>query len=230
MNICLNVHITIKHMLNYSYEGGSIMEQHILTHNYGQEVLIIYQVIAILILATFYAFYFAKIIIQNRRFIKTNQMGIGNKPKKVLLIERIMSCATVLTCVISVCSIFLVKQFLATEVRIIGIVAGVIGVLFFALATITMKSSWRVGIPEEKTTLITQGIYSWSRNPAFVGFDLLYFSICLMFFNIPLVLVSAWATVMLHLQILQEENHMYHMFGDEYEAYKKHTLRYFGKK
>lgn len=190
----------------------------------------IYQIIAILILATFYTFYFAKLVIQRRQSIKTNQMGIGNKPKKVLLIERIMSCATVLAFIVGVASIFLVKQFPATEFRIAGIVIGIIGVIFFASATITMKTSWRVGIPEEKTTLITNGIYNWSRNPAFVGFDLLYLSICLMFFNIPLVLVSVWAAVMLHLQILQEENHMYRMFGREYETYKKHTLRYLGKR
>ena len=190
----------------------------------------IFQIIATLILLVFYMFYFAKIVIQKKQSIKTNQMGIGNKPKNVLRIERIMSCATVLTCVIGVCSIFLVKCFPITEVRIVGVLAGVLGVLFFALATITMKTSWRVGIPEEKTALVTQGIYGWSRNPAFVGFDLLYLSVCLMFFNIPLLLVSLWAAVMLHLQILQEENHMHHMFGEEYDVYKKHTLRYLGKR
>ncbi|MDE5590530.1 MAG: isoprenylcysteine carboxylmethyltransferase family protein [Acetatifactor sp.] len=190
----------------------------------------IYQITAVLILAAFYTFYFVKIIIQKQQSIKTNQMGIGNKPGKVLLIERIMSCATVLTAVFGVASIFLVKQFPAKEVRIAGIVTGITGVIFFASATITMKTSWRVGIPEEKTSLITDGIYKWSRNPAFVGFDLLYLSVCLMFFNIPLVCVSVWAAVMLHLQILQEETHMQNMFGDEYVLYKKHTLRYFGKK
>lgn len=189
----------------------------------------IYQIIAILILAIFYTFYFAKIIIQKQQSIKTNQMGIGNKPRKVLLIERIMSCATVLTAVFSICSIFLVKQYPPKEIRMAGIIIGIIGVIFFGSATITMKTSWRVGIPEEKTALITNGIYKWSRNPAFVGFDLLYLSICLMFFNIPLVCVSVWAAVMLHLQILQEEAHMYNMFGNEYEAYTKHTLRYLGK-
>ena len=116
------------------------------------------------------------------------------------------------------------------ELRIIGILVGVIAVIFFALATITMKNSWRVGIPEEKTSLITNGIYNWSRNPAFVGFDLLYASICLMFFNMPLLLVSICAAVMLHLQLLQEEEHMLKMFGKEYEQYKKHTLRYFGRR
>ncbi len=189
-----------------------------------------YQILAMLILAIFYTFYFAKIIILKQQSIKTNQMGIGKKPKEVLHIERIMGFATVLTAIFDIGSIFLVKQFPANGFRIIGIVLGIIGVMFFVLATITMKTSWRVGIPEEKTSLITNGIYNWSRNPAFVGFDLLFLSICLMYFNILLVCVSVWAAVMLHLQILQEETHMYHMFGDEYVQYTKQTLRYFGKK
>ncbi len=184
----------------------------------------IYQILAMLILATFYSFYFAKIIIQKRQSITTNQMGIGKKPKKVLLIEHFLQLSTVLT------AIFLVKQFPANEFRIVGVVLGILGVMFFTLAIITMKTSWRVGIPEEKTSLITDGIYNWSRNPAFVGFDLLFLSICLMYFNILLVCVSVWAAVMLHLQILQEETHMYHMFGNDYVQFTKQTLRYFGKK
>ena len=188
------------------------------------------KVMAILILIAFYFFYFSKIVIQKKQFIKTNQMGIGKKPKKVLIIERIMSVATVSSCVVSVLSIFCVKRVLMSEIRIVGILLGVIGVIFFAAATITMKNSWRVGIPEEKTTLIMNGIYRWSRNPAFVGFDLLYASMSLLFFNIPLVMVSVWAAIMLHLQILQEEEHMHNMFGAEYEEYRKHTLRYFGRK
>lgn len=190
----------------------------------------VYQIVAIIIMLLFYGFYFAKIIIQKKQSIKTVQMGTGNKPTKVLLIERIMRYATVSSFVAGVCSIFMVKNFPVAEIRIVGVSVGVLSVIFFALATITMKTSWRVGIPEEKTALITNGIYSWSRNPAFVGFDLLYLSVCLMFFNIPLLLVSAWAAIMLHLQILQEENHMHQMFGKEYDDYKKHTFRYFGKR
>lgn len=189
-----------------------------------------FQMIAILMLLVFYTFYFAKIVILKKQSIKTNQMGIGNKPKNVLMIERIMSCATILACVVGVCSIFMVKHVPATEVRMLGVLAGILGVIFFASATITMKTSWRVGISEEKTALVTRGIYRFSRNPAFVGFDLLYLSICVMFFNIPLMLVSMWAAIMLHLQILQEENHMHCMFGEEYDTYRKHTARYIGKR
>ncbi len=67
-------------------------------------------------------------------------MGVGNKSKKVLLIERIMSCATILACIVGVCSIFLVKQLPMTGVRIAGIVVGILGVIFFATATISRKT------------------------------------------------------------------------------------------
>lgn len=190
----------------------------------------IYKIIAIMIMIIFYTFYVVKLLLLNSKSIKTNQAGVGNKPKRVIMIERIMSIATIMTIIAQVCSILCVKNYIMAKLRIVGIILGVISIIFFALATITMKNSWRVGIPEEKTTLITNGIYKWSRNPAFVGFDLLYCSICLIFFNIPLVIVSIWAAVMLHFQILQEEVHMHNMFGEEYDNYKKHTLRYFGKR
>lgn len=190
----------------------------------------LFQVLAIAILIVFYGFYISKIILQKRQSIKTNQMGIGNKPKKVLLIERIISLATVLAIVIEECSIFIVKKVPIVQVRIVGLLAGILAVILFALATITMKNSWRVGIPDEKTALVTNGIYRWSRNPAFVGFDLLYLSMCLLFFNIPLLVVSVWAAVMLHLQILQEEEHMRKTFGEDYIAYMKQTFRYLGRR
>ena len=189
-----------------------------------------FQVSAIAILTAFYGVNISKVILQSRQSIKTNQMGIGNKPKKVLLIERIMGVATVFAVVLEIGSIFLVKNFPAVPIRIAGLLIGVLADIFFASAVITMKNSWRVGIPEEKTALVTNGIYQWSRNPAFVGFDLSYLSMCLLFFNIPLLVVSLWAAVMLHLQILQEEEHMKNMFGNAYIAYAEHTARYFGKK
>lgn len=190
----------------------------------------LFQVSTIAILIVFYGFYIAKIVVQNKKSIKTNQMGKGNKPKKVLHIEKIMGLATILTIIAGICSIFAVKDFPIVQVRIVGVMLGILAIIFFASATITMKNSWRVGIPEEKTVLVTNGIYKWSRNPAFVGFDLLYLSICLLFFNIPLLIISIWAAVMLHLQVLQEEEHMKKMFEEDYINYMNHTFRYFGKK
>ena len=190
----------------------------------------IYKIIALMIMIIFYTFYIVKLLLLNNKSIRTNQAGKGNKSKKVIIIEKIMSFANILTIIVQVCSILFVKNYIMTELRIIGILLGIVAIFFFASATITMKNSWRVGIPEEKTSLITNGIYKWSRNPAFVGFDLLFCSICLIFYNIPLVIVSIWSAVMLHLQILQEEVYMHNMFGEGYDNYKKHTLRYFGRR
>lgn len=189
-----------------------------------------YQIMAILIWIAFYTFYFAKIIMQKKQSIKTHQMGKGNKPKKVLAIEWTMSVANLLASVAGVGSIFGVKSPVMPEMGIAGILTGIFAVIIFALATITMKTSWRVGISEERTALVTEGIYKWSRNPAFVGFDLLYAATCLMFFNVPLLVMSVWAAVMLHLQILQEEKYLHKMFGREYDEYRKHTWRYMGRR
>lgn len=41
-----------------------------------------------------------------------------------------------------------------------------------------MKDSWRAGISEtDKTELVTEGIYQFSRNLAFLEFNLLYIGI-----------------------------------------------------
>lgn len=111
----------------------------------------IYKIIAIMIMIIFYTFYIVKLLLLNSKSIKTNQAGVGNKPKRVIMIERIMSIATIMTIIAQVCSILCVKNYIMAELRIVGIILGIISIIFFALATITMKNSWRVGIPEEKT-------------------------------------------------------------------------------
>ena len=190
----------------------------------------IYQISALLILLLFYIFYLGKIIIQKKHFIKTNQVGTGNKTKKVATVERIMSFANTLNVGAEVISIFLTPSIFFWPVKVLGIALGIIAVIFFSRATVDMKNNWRVGIPEEKTNIVTNGIYKFSRNPAFVGFDLLYVSILLLAFNIPLLIISVWAMIMLHFQILQEEEWLSRTFGEEYEEYRSKVCRYLGRK
>ena len=103
------------------------------------------------------------------------------------------------------------------------------GDVFFAMAVFTMKDSWRAGLAEnDKTEMISDGIYKFSRNPAFLGFDCVYIGLLLMYVNIPLLLCSVFAMIMLHLQILQEETYLANVFGDEYLGYKSKVCRYLG--
>ena len=83
----------------------------------------------------------------------------------------------------------------------------------------------------DKTELVTNGIYQISRNPAFLGFDLLYIGTLLMFFNWILCFLTVFAVIMYHLQIVNvEEDFLFATFGNEYLQYKKKVCRYIGRK
>lgn len=132
-----------------------------------------------------------------------------------------MSFSNLLVILAMLLSVVLLNPSNNTIIIVVSLLCGFLSILFFLLATITMKDSWRVGIPLEKANIITDGIYKWSRNPAFVGFDLLYISSTLLYYNIPLLFNSIFAIVMLHMQILQKEKFMLKTFDNEYKNYKK---------
>ena len=106
-----------------------------------------------------------------------------------------------------------------------------LGDIIFLVSVLCMKDSWRAGIPDkDRTKLVTTGIYRYSRNPAFLGFDFMYVGLLLMYFNLSMLVVSAFAIIMLHLQILQEERYLTENYGDSYREYRKHVFRYLGRK
>ena len=91
-----------------------------------------------------------------------------------------------------------------------------------------MADSWRAGIPDsDKTAFVQRGIYRISRNPAFVGFDLMYIGLLMAFPNIIHLLFAVFPAVMLHLQIGQEEDFLRKTFGTDSEEYCRKVRRYF---
>ena len=116
-------------------------------------------------------------------------------------------------------------------VRAAGLVIAALGTIAFAAAVFTMRDSWRAGIAEkDKTEFVSSGIYKFSRNPAFLGFDLCYIGILLAFFNLPLLLFTVAGMTALHFQILCEESYLPTVFGQSYLEYKAKTNRYLGRK
>lgn len=189
------------------------------------------KVIGICILVFFYAVYIGKMLFQKRKGIQTDQIAKGKRRDKVFYTELIMKVATYTVVMVEVLSIFLGDSGEMSVVRIIGVVLGIAGDFTFLTAVITMEDSWRAGIAEnDETKMITNGIYKYSRNPAFLGFDSVYIGFLLMFFNIPLLIASLSAILMLHLQILQEEAYLQKAFGEEYVWYQSRVNRYIGKK
>ena len=190
-----------------------------------------FQISAVIILLVFYGCYFGKMFMQKKKGIQTDQIGKG-KTGFVKMIELTMKVATLLVPVMEVISISLNISNLPLIVRYVGIIIAILGDIVFVISVWTMKDSWRAGVsPTDKTELVTTGLYQISRNPAFLGFDLVYIGVCLMFFNWVLFFVSVFAMLMFHLQIVNvEEEFLLDSFGEEYISYKKKVNRYFGRK
>lgn len=188
-----------------------------------------YSSLALLILAVFYGIYFTKMLIQKHRGIQTHQIG-KRKEKALHRTETLMAIATFGIVPVQFVSILLDWTHLSANTRFSGFLMGVTGDLIFLAAVISMKDSWRAGIPlQDRTEIVTTGIYAFSRNPAFLGFDLMYLGICLMYCNLFTCLFTAFAVIMLHLQILQEESYLSKTFGNPYLLYKKQVFRYLGR-
>lgn len=193
------------------------------------------KIVAIILMIVFYAAYLGKKYTQRRQGITTNQIGKGeSKPQNVLRTEAIMGIATVAVIPVEVASIIIFPRLTMIPVlqnclpmQWMGLTIAAIGVAFFIIAMLTMADSWRAGIPEnDKTAFVQKGIYSISRNPAFVGFDLLYLGLLAAFPNIVHFIFALFPMVMLHLQIKHEEVFCLKTFGPEYESYTKRVRRY----
>ena len=186
------------------------------------------QIITMIVLVVFYSVYLIKKNLQKKQGIQTNQIGKGAKARKTLLIERIMGSCSIVIIIAELISIMMVHQEESIVLSYIGIILMILGDISFIAAVVTMKESWRAGIAEgDKTELVTNGIYRISRNPAFLGFYLVYIGIMLAFANIGLVIITVATIITFHMQILQEEAFLKSRFGKEYEDYMKRVGRYF---
>ena len=189
-----------------------------------------FQAGSIVLLLVFYGIYFGKMLGQKKKGIRTNQIAKGDKAEELMYIEFIMKIATIGVPVYELVSILWGINKASENMRIAGLIIATVGVMIFGLSVYTMRDSWRAGIPEsDRTKMVSEGIYSISRNPAFCGFDLTYIGILLMFFNIPLLVFTCFAIFTLHLQILQEEKYLEKVFGIEYREYRRKVFRYLGR-
>lgn len=192
------------------------------------EEYIDYRIMALLVLAVFYGIYLLKQWRQKRRGIRTMQIG---RRKDTHAVETLMGIATVGIIPAQLLSIVMGWSHLGANARFTGFCIGLSGDLIFLISVLSMKDSWRAGIPEgDRTKLVKDGIYAYSRNPAFLGFDLQYIGVLLMYCNLLTGLFTAFAIVMLHLQILQEEKYLTSAFGSEYLEYCHQVYRYLGRR
>ena len=111
----------------------------------------------------------------------------------------------------------------------VGTVAMALGAAVLAWAQRAMGRSWRIGIPEEATELVTTGPFALSRNPAFLSFMLLLGGAAA---AVPGPLTAAGAAagfVAFSVQIRLEEAHLAARHGAAHEAYARRVGRWLGQ-
>jgi len=100
--------------------------------------------------------------------------------------------------------------------------------LFVGVASlIGLRDSWRVGVMEDQQTdLIKGGIYSFSRNPYFLSYLIMFVAYTVLLQNIILLILSLVGFAMIHLMVLKEEKHLTASHGEKYRQYQKRVPRY----
>ncbi len=184
------------------------------------------RIAALSLVAIFYGIYFTKLLLMQRQGIKVDQMASGKHGREFYM-EFSMKIAQYLVVLAMVLSIIFVNPISDIYLIIVGLLLEISGTIVFFLAIWYMRNNWRAGIPlKDKTNLVTDGIYRFSRNPAFLGFDMFYIGVCIMYFNPFLLIATLLAVALLHNQILMEEKFLIKAFGKEYEQYMHSVGRY----
>lgn len=113
----------------------------------------------------------------------------------------------------------------------VGAALGVAALALGFWAVLTMRSAGtNVDPHRESTTIVTAGPFRYTRNPIYVGFDLL-------FVGITLALNDGWGLVLLapllvvmHVGVIRrEERYLERKFGGDYLRYKNDVARYVGR-
>ena len=109
------------------------------------------------------------------------------------------------------------------------------GLIIFIAGTVIITTGMGTFGPSDRSlgtdtsTLITTGIYRWSRNPQFIGWASMLLGVSIMgrsgfalALTILFVMILQWYTVRL------AEPYLERLYGDEYRSYKAGTARWVG--
>lgn len=192
--------------------------------------------ISLFLFIVFILSYTLKLIILYKSYgIKANVLGNRGKDANIFLAEFSLKISTFLwgalwfiqSLNLNINNNFFKFVYINLNIRYLGIGLNFIGLLIFIIAMVNMGLSWRVGIDKKsESKLVIKGIHKLSRNPAFVGFDLMFLGLFLTFPNIITLVIILINIIFIHRLILQEEKHLISIFGDDYYTYKNKTPRY----
>ena len=113
------------------------------------------------------------------------------------------------------------------EFALICLTGGVVmigsGIVIFRKAETTVAPLH----PDKATSLVTRGIYQYTRNPMYFGLLLILFSFGLYLQNLAsMFALPIYVWFISKYQIIQEEEALYKVFGDDYQNYQDRVRRW----
>lgn len=117
--------------------------------------------------------------------------------------------------------------FVSSIWQMIGILIMSLALIFVVVAQSQMGTSWRIGIDtNQKTELITSGIFSISRNPIFIGIIFSSLGYFLVLPNAITLTILTLDIALIQVQVALEEKHLNDIHGDDYKKYCDNVRRW----
>ena len=117
---------------------------------------------------------------------------------------------------------------IVSNFSVFAVAIGYFGILIILLAQWQMRDEWRIGVDQnEKTALVTHGLYSRSRNPIYFGIFLYWVGLAGALPH-PIILILGlvcWASIEVIVRNV-EEPYLRRLHGSDYEKYLEQTNRY----
>ena len=131
-------------------------------------------------------------------------------------------------------ALFLIKALIPTigfiyvpeYLSVIAVILLYIGMFFVTVSLVNLGPSLRMGLPKESTKLRTQGLYGISRNPMYLGINLVTIASSLYFPDLINMSFTIYAIIIHHQIIRREEHFLAERFGEEWQIYSGKVKRY----
>jgi len=108
----------------------------------------------------------------------------------------------------------------------LGLLLLLVALIWTIVAQGNMKDSWRIGIDSEmKTALITGGLFSFCRNPIFLGMLLALAGLFMVTPNAVTLIFWLVGNILIQLQIRLEEEYLSRQHGEQYDEFCKKVPR-----
>ena len=90
-----------------------------------------------------------------------------------------------------------------------------------------LGDSWRVGVIEQqRTELVVDGVYRFTRNPYFLAYLLMFAAYTVLLQNGLLLVLACIGFGMVHAMVTREERYLDQVHGEAYQQYCRRVPRY----